>query len=169
MQKQLDALDKQMSALKMRINGVPYIDIARKLGYSGPPAAYNAVKAALKKTLSEPANELRAIDLARLDDMYNRTLEIMNRKHYVIQGGNIVLDGSKKIENPEPILKSIATLTRILERRASLMGLDTPKVIGVANADRPGWREFITGAVANEVAAKSQSEPEPEDAEATDD
>ena len=156
--KQLQAMARQIEAMNLRIQGVSYSEIKRRLKFSSEGAACNAVKAAMKRTTAEPANELRQLDLARTDDLYSRTVEILNRKHYIVQAGRVVLDGRKRLENPEPIIKAVGVLTRILERRAALMGLDAPKVVGIADAGKPDWKKFITAALPDEDSLPLQEE-----------
>lgn len=61
--------EKQIQALNLRKAGATFAEIAAELGYSSPSGAYEAVKAALEKAFSEPAEELRQLELARLDEM----------------------------------------------------------------------------------------------------
>ena len=76
--------------------------IASELGFSSPSGAYEAVKAGLNKTLREPADDLRQLELTRLDAM----LESISES---------VLAGD---------LDAISTALRISERRSRLLGLD---------------------------------------------
>jgi hypothetical protein len=103
------AAEKQRQALELRKAGESYDAIAEKLGYSGRPGAYKAVKTALEKTIQEPADELRRIELERLDTM------LKSIWHFV-EAGNT---------------KHVAAALRIMERRASLLGLDAPKQVDV--------------------------------------
>lgn len=99
---QLQALEKQTQALKLRLAGVSYEDIARTVGYKGPSGAYQAVKAAMKKTLQEPADDLRKIEVARLDE----ALRAIWPK--VKKGDLLAIDRYLKIS----------------DRRAKLLGID---------------------------------------------
>ena len=103
-QRELNAHDKQSQALELRKSGVSYPAIADKLGYRGKQGAFEAVKAALKKTLQEPADELRVLELERLDAM---TLAIASQ----VRAGNF---------------GAIDRNLRIMKRRAELLGLDAP-------------------------------------------
>ncbi len=100
----LEALDRQVAALELRKQGVSFIAIAKKLGYSGPAGAYRAVMTAIQKTLQEPADELRKIELERLDVMQAAAWWAAS--------------------NGEP--HAIDRVLRIMERRAKYMGLDAP-------------------------------------------
>ncbi len=98
------AHDNQLKALSLRKAGLGYQAIADALGYKDASGAWRAVKAALKKTLQEPADELRTLELARLDDMLKAIAS------HVAAGNLTAIDRALKIQ----------------ERRARLLGLDAP-------------------------------------------
>ncbi len=95
---------RQLQALELRKAGVSYEAIASRLGYRDRSGAYRAVTAALKLTLREPAEELRTLELERLDAML---LALWRR----VQAGDE---------------KAVDRVLRIMERRARLLGLDAP-------------------------------------------
>ena len=100
----VQANERQIKALTLRKAGAGYQAIADALGYKDHTGAWRAVKAALKKTLQEPADELRQLELARLDDMLKAIAP------YVAAGNLTAIDRALKIQ----------------ERRARLLGLDAP-------------------------------------------
>jgi hypothetical protein len=65
--RRLTATEKQAEALRLRKQGKSFDEIATLLGYSSKSGAHKAVLSALQKTLSEPAEELRTLECARLD------------------------------------------------------------------------------------------------------
>ena len=101
-QVQVNANDRQLQALELRKAGVSYAVIAERLCYRSGSGAHAAVGAALKKTLQEPADELRVLELERLDNML---LAIASQ----VKAGH---------------LGAIDRALRIQERRAKLLGLD---------------------------------------------
>jgi hypothetical protein len=112
---EVEAHDNQLKALTLRKAGVSYVDIAKTLGYKDHSGAWRAVKAGLKKTLQEPADELRTLELARLDDMLKA---IANH----ISAGN---------------LTAIDRALKIQARRAALLGLDMPAKVDVTTDGQP--------------------------------
>lgn len=98
--------EKQVAALNLRKAGATFQEIASELGYASASGAYEAVKSGLDKTLREPAEELRKLELERLDVMWTAVWEN-------------ALAGD---------LDAIATALRISERRARLLGLDTKEL-----------------------------------------
>jgi hypothetical protein len=93
-----------MQALELRKAGVGYAAIAERLGYRTPSGAHAAVGVALKKTLQEPADDLRRLEIERLDAAQKAIWT------QVIQGNQGAIDRYLKIA----------------ERRAKLLGLDAP-------------------------------------------
>lgn len=103
----LAAVDRQRQALELRKAGVGYAKIAESLGYGGPSGAYNAIRSALKRTLQEPADELRSLEVERLDALL---LGLWTKA----KGGDTW---------------AVDRVLRIMERRAALLGLDAPRRI----------------------------------------
>lgn len=125
-QVQVNANDKQRQALELRKAGVSYAEIATRLGYRSGSGAHAAVGAALKKTLQEPADELRKLEVERLDAML---LAIATQ---VRQGNHGAIDRA----------------LRIMERRAKLLGLDAPTRQDVTSGGEKitvNWRMIESG------------------------
>jgi arginyl-tRNA synthetase len=97
--------EKQRKAVELRKAGLGYQEIADQIGYTHASAAYKAVRAALRALVKEPAEEVLALELARLDAML----------------AGIWLDARKG-----NVLK-IDRALKIMQRRADLLGLDAPK------------------------------------------
>lgn len=98
--------DRQLQALELRTRGLTFEAIGRRLGVS-TQAAHATVSRALSRSLAQSnasANELRALELTRLDAM----LAALWCK---IEEGDV---------------PAINAALRISERRAKLTGLDTP-------------------------------------------
>lgn len=103
-EKGLTTVQKQKRALELRAKGHGFDHIAGELGYKGPSGAYQAVMAGLKKTLQEPADELRKLEGERLDKLLNGLWEKAEDGH----------------------LWAVDRALNIMERRAKLYGLDSP-------------------------------------------
>jgi hypothetical protein len=101
-QQEVDTNEKHRQALELRKAGVAYAVIAERLGYKTESGAWRAVMSALKKTLREPADELRKLEAERLDGLW---LAIIS----MAKAGN---------------LGAIDRALKIQDRRAKLLGLD---------------------------------------------
>lgn len=89
-------------ALELRKAGVPYATIAERLGWKSPQAAHKAVKKALDSQINEPVEELRQMEIERLNHML---MLIWAR----IQQGD---------------MRSIEQALRVMERITQLRGLE---------------------------------------------
>jgi len=106
-ERQIAAVERQVAALNLRKAGVDYRRIAAELGYSGPSSAHYAVKTALKKTRQEAADEVRHLELERLDVMLNSLWpSITEGKRAAPRAAEVAL--------------------KVMDRRAALLGLDAP-------------------------------------------
>ena len=103
--RRINATERQRQAVELRKAGLDYRTIAERLGYNNPGSAYHSVEAALKKMLQEPVDELRALELSRLD-----RLELALWQS-ATQGNHGAID----------------RVLRLMERRAKLLGLDLGK------------------------------------------
>ena len=102
--RRLEAIERQRQALEMRKAGHSYPAIATALEYASTSGALKAVTSALTRTLQEPADEVRQLELTRLDAMLA-----------AIWG---------RVEDGE--LPAFDRAQDIMKRRAALLGLDMP-------------------------------------------
>lgn len=113
--RRLVVMERQRQALELRKEGHTFAVIATKLGWKDQRGAFEAVKSALKKVLRPPAETLRTLDLERLD--------------------TALLSLWPRVRTGDP--KAINTMLRILERRARLLGLDSPIAIDFKDTTPP--------------------------------
>jgi hypothetical protein len=107
---QVQAVDRQRQALELRRAGLTFQQIARRLGYAHPAGAYHAVQRGLQTTLQEPADELRGLELERLDALHQAMWPRAIR-------GNVW---------------AVDRVLSIMQRRARLLGLDAPRRLAVS-------------------------------------
>ncbi len=93
---------KAAQALALRKAGATYDEIAVRVGYSGKSNAYRAVSSALRRMLQEPAEDVRKLELARVDQL--------------------MLAIWPKATSGD--LQALDRVLKLLERRARLLGLD---------------------------------------------
>ena len=96
------AAERALQALTLRKAGASYEAIARQCGYASRSGAYQAVQRELRRTMQEPAEDVRQLELARLDDLYRAMVP------KALKGDTWSVDRCLKI----------------MERRALLLGLD---------------------------------------------
>ena len=131
--KRIYITEKMAKALELRKEGKSLAEIATELGYKSKQAVHEALKSALDRTLRLPADEVRELDLQRLDALLAGVW-------------------AKAIAGD---LQAINAVLRIMERRAKLLGLDAPiqyNHLIRAEAERLAG---ILGVPAEEIIAQS--------------
>lgn len=109
---ELQTTQKRADAIRLRIGGSSYDQIADQLGYANRSAAFKAVEAGRLAILAEPAGELITYETERLDAMQATAWQ--------------VLDKAKASGDHELALKAIDRVVRICESPRRLLGLDAP-------------------------------------------
>ena len=99
-----ELIDKEIKVLELRRAGLTWQRIAEETGYADHTGAYAAYKRAIKRTMQQPADELREQELDRVDRLQ-------------LAAWPNAMKGDTK---------SIMTIVKLMERRARLLGLDTP-------------------------------------------
>lgn len=99
-----ELVDKEIRVLELRRVGLTWQRIAEEVGYADHTGAYAAYKRAIKRTMQQPADELREQEIDRLD-----RLQVA------------VWPSAMKGDT-----RAIMTILRLMERRAKLLGLDKP-------------------------------------------
>lgn len=102
--RRIKARERQRQALELRKKGYTFEAIANKLGYAGKQGPEKAVAAALQRITQKPAEELKKLDLERLD------FYLFSLRGKITKGQTL----------------AIQTALAILARRAKLLGLDMP-------------------------------------------
>ena len=104
------AAARALQALELRKAGATYEAIARACGYASGSGAYKAVQRELQRCMQEPADDVRRLEIMRLDDLYRA----MAPK--ALKGDTWSVDRCLKI----------------MERRAQLLGLDARPDVSMA-------------------------------------
>ncbi|MGH3382674.1 MAG: helix-turn-helix domain-containing protein [Actinoallomurus sp.] len=127
---------RDAEAAKLRSRGWTYQRIADHLGVT-KATAHEAVKRALHDTLAEPAADVRELELARLDAMYDAVIKVLETKHVTVNNGRVIYVGDTPLEDDGPVLAAVDRLIKIQERRARLLGLDakTQHDMGIAERE----------------------------------
>lgn len=99
-----ELVDKELRVLELRRMGMTWQRIAEQVGYADHTGAYAAYKRAIKRTLQQPADEIREQELDRIDRL------------------QLALWPNAMKGNSQ----AVSTIIRLMERRARLLGLDMP-------------------------------------------
>lgn len=137
--RRIEAVEKQAEALEYRKMGYSYAQIAEQLNVSPQGAAY-MIESALKRTLQEPADMVRQLELGRLDVMFAPVYS------QATQGNLMALTGC----------------LNIMARRAKLIGLDAATKVDTKHTIDPSEKAgvIVIGATMTpeewDAAAKAQ-------------
>jgi hypothetical protein len=115
--KRLEAFERKLRALELRKGGATFEQIGKTLDVS-TATAYSYVMEALKETLREPADELRTLELERIDRL---ALALWPRA----VGERESVDGRIVVHPAD--LRAVDRVVKLMERRAALLGLDAPQ------------------------------------------
>jgi hypothetical protein len=100
--------DREAEALKLRRSGHTYDEIATAVGFANRGAAHKAVHRALQATIQGPADDLRAMELERLEEAFRTVWPLAIDPTNVDQ------------------LKAMDTTLKVMERIDRLTGIDPP-------------------------------------------
>jgi len=100
----IEAAERQRQAIELRRSGCTFDEIAEQLGYSGRGSAYKAVRKALRNVTRQPVLEFLALELSRLDALQQAVWPQAINGDY----------------------KAADTVLKIMDRRASYLGLNAP-------------------------------------------
>jgi hypothetical protein len=132
-EQKIERAARQTRALQLRAEGVEYREIARQLGYASPSGAYMSVQRALQKTVQEPADAVRHLELGRLDQLLSALWD-------------------KAIAGD---VRAVDRVLAIMARRSALLGLDQPRRIDLTRRLREAAeREGLDPDAAVEEAAR---------------
>jgi len=126
-QRTIETAEKDARAARLRSRGLTYDAIAKELKYSNRSAARKAVQRALASVPREAAEELLALEVAKLHALDAEAWKVLEKCHVVVSDGRIVKDDDgDPLLDSMPVLRAIDTLRRNSERLSKLLGLDAP-------------------------------------------
>lgn len=114
----IDHRARAADATRLRAEGLPYREIADRLGYPSENAANKAVLGLLRRTEADAVADLRALEAERLDHLTRVTLEGI----------------AASVQSPAGLSAPlVSAAVRISERRARLLGLDSPQQVQIGS------------------------------------
>lgn len=127
---------RDAEAARLRAEGKTYDEIAEALKFSDRSLARRAVERALAVAVREPADELRHLELIRLDALWMQAAKVMTTEHLTVNQGRVIEgpDGLP-LKDDAPVLSAIDRLLKIMERRAKLVGLDAASKVEVMSVE----------------------------------
>ncbi|MEV6181341.1 hypothetical protein [Streptomyces sp. NPDC052015] len=123
---------KDARAAELRARGWSYRRIATELGYDAHTSAMDAVQRAIRDACAGPAKAVVDLEVQRLEAMYDKVLDILERDRPVVSHGKIIYDeDGNPLVDDELKLKAIDRALRTRESFRKLLGLDAPSRVSV--------------------------------------
>lgn len=122
----------------MRLRGFTMREISERSATECPIGRHMAISTVHKRINAElaarpqaTANQLRELELSKLDEQERKIRAVQDREHWLIQAGEVVRDAKtgSPIVDDKAVLQAADRLARIGERRAKLLGIEAPQQI----------------------------------------
>ena len=133
-------LDRELAVVELRREGKTWQQIADAVQYATPMGAWKAYQRACQRTLQEPTDEARRIELDRLDALQRTYWEP------AVEGN----------------LRAADFVLRVIDRRARILGIDAPQKIQaeVVNYEGVGSIDAEVDRIARIIEAAEHAERE---------
>ncbi|MGO8683980.1 MAG: hypothetical protein ACLQUT_05305 [Thermoleophilia bacterium] len=137
--KRLEVEQRLERELTLRRRGASYRQIARDVGVVAATVQRDIVRELdrLARANEGKTAEWRELELQRLDALEMVASDVLAARHITVNNGRVIIDprtGESMIDD-DVTLRAIATLLRISERRARLLGLDAPARQEISGSD----------------------------------
>lgn len=142
--RRINVAERRAAALRLRAGGLKLDEILARhpeLGYKSRAALSQDLQRAMIETVRQPADEVRALELERLDMLWREAMRVLTARHISVSNGRVVtredpITGEEHpVPDDDPVLRSIDRLLKIMERRSKLLGLDAPAKVEVITLD----------------------------------
>jgi hypothetical protein len=169
-ERQAEAARRRAQIVQARMAGATFEQIGRQHGITDSRAQQLYADAMLR-TVKEPADRHRALELRRLDDLQLRLTQVLRRGHVTISGGKVVLDddGHPYLDDG-PVIAAALALLRVQESRRGLLGLDAPAKVDATVDLKVAWerashedRLGLIDLAVEELSAELNRLPDPGD------
>ena len=122
-----EQMEKDHEAAMLRTRSWTYKTIGEHFGVS-QAAAHRMVQRAIAEIPREKTEELLASELAKVEMVERKFLEIIERHHaHISASGKVVYDAEgRQIIDDGPVIQALAGYLKAGERRAKLLGLNAP-------------------------------------------
>lgn len=122
-----DTIERDAEVVRLRAQQHTFAAIANRLGFANAGGAQRAYERGIAAIIRPPAEEAVKLEVAKLNEIERGAWEMFRKEHPLVSHGRLITDDDG---NPLPdITKNLAAADRLFkaaERRAKLLGLDTP-------------------------------------------
>lgn len=120
-----DTSARDAQAWRYRVEGLTLTEIADKMGYAGHSGARAAVERAIAEGSSESTDDLRAIEIARTEEIYLMARAIARKDHPVVSHGKVIKsDEGKELVDDGQKLAAMDRMLKAMERKAKYIKIE---------------------------------------------
>lgn len=129
--------DEQRVCYELRLRGLSIRQIAEHVAVEygwtlSKSTVENRIRCEIRETVEPLRDEVRQMELDRLDRLQQVALHVMNADHPLVSDGRVVRieqeDGTKvPLQDHAPVLAAMDRFLKIQDRRAKYLGLDAPQ------------------------------------------
>jgi transcriptional regulator with XRE-family HTH domain len=142
--KAIKSVERKLTALDLRKRGLTLAQIGERLGIT-KQSVHELISAALKESISESVDEIRAIEAEKLDALEALEWQRIYRDPPAREDYANKRDHDRALASfnnkRRKIGPHVALILKIMTRRAKLLGLDTPSRSTVGLLDMSGWSD----------------------------
>ena len=168
--KSIEQAQRRAEMMRLRLDGMTLDEIGEQMGVQ-KGTVQRVISHALTSMCKQPADDLRALELARCDELMEEAMQTVRAFHPLTASGKVVhapvLDSDGRptrdrhtgevltqvVEDKQPKLAAVACALRVMERRAKLLGLDAPgkleTVVSTSTAPAPDLSRFTVAELEN--------------------
>jgi hypothetical protein len=119
-------IESDHQAAQWKSQGLTYQQIGDRLGITRQ-AAHVAVQRALADIPRMATEELRTLELEKLENLERRLIYIINQQSYKTSAsGRVIEYEGKPVLDTTPQIQAIGAALKVIDKRAKLLGLDAP-------------------------------------------
>jgi hypothetical protein len=160
MERKKSAAEKVKKAFDLRLQGVPYEDIARQVGYASRGNACRAVSNWLATHPAPSAGEMRQIENLKYDLIEAGLWRIVGKVHWATCSKGLAYDSDGlPVVDDAPNVQAYRALIALYQRRARLNGLDLPSVTPASAAEEAEEDAEVEAFVAEILSRPSMAYP----------
>ena len=121
-----ETAQRDQHAADMRSRGMTYNQIGESLGMTRQ-SAHEAVKRAINDIPKEGAEVVLRLELEKLDYLERRMIVVLQKEHLrTAASGKVSMHNGSPVLDDMPNMQAVSVLLKIADRRAKLLGLNTP-------------------------------------------
>lgn len=120
----VEGINRDAAALRLRAEGWSLQRISDQLAYGGKANVSEALTKAKEDIIGPPARDLIAQEMANLEHLIDKMLEVLHANHVMVSHGRLISIDERPLPDHGPVVQAANTLKGLYESRRKLLGID---------------------------------------------